>query len=47
MLCDLACTNRIAEWAYSQTEAAGGMTWLRGEDLVPLDRSWRNLLRSD
>jgi len=26
ILCDLACTNRIAIWAYAQTETAGGLT---------------------
>jgi 5-methylcytosine-specific restriction endonuclease McrA len=42
--CDLSCTNRIAHWAYVQTERAGGMTWLRGDDLRPLLPDWRNYL---
>ncbi len=36
LLCDLACTNRIAFWAYSQTEAANGLTWLRADELIAL-----------
>ena len=27
--CDLACSNRIAYWAYHQTEATLRLTWLR------------------
>ena len=40
--CDLHCTNRIAHWAYAQTEGAGGLTWLRGDELVALSPEWRN-----
>jgi hypothetical protein len=40
--CDLACTNRIANWAYSQTEAANGLTWLRGDEMLALSPDWRN-----
>ncbi len=40
--CDLACTNRIAYWAYEQTESAGGLTWLRGEELLALSVEWRS-----
>jgi 5-methylcytosine-specific restriction endonuclease McrA len=39
--CDLACTNRIAHWAYSQTEAAHGLTWLRGDEMLALPANWR------
>jgi hypothetical protein len=45
-VCDLACSNRVNEWAYAQTEALGGLTWLRGEDLVPLNPNWRRLIHS-
>lgn len=44
IVCDLACSNRVTEWAYAQTEISGGLTWLRGEDLVPLDPEWRQRL---
>jgi hypothetical protein len=40
--CDLGCTNRIAYWAYEQTEHAGGLTWLRADQLVPLTQHWRH-----
>jgi hypothetical protein len=39
-----ASASRIAHWAYVQTERAGGMTWLRGDDLHPLLPEWRNYL---
>jgi 5-methylcytosine-specific restriction endonuclease McrA len=39
--CDLEATNRIAFWAYSQTEAASGLTWLRGDELLALSPEWR------
>jgi hypothetical protein len=42
--CDLPCTNRIAFWAYSQTEAAQGLTWLKGDELIALSHEWRNHL---
>jgi len=42
--CDLPCTNRIARWAYEQTENARGLTWLRGDDLFPLSAEWRSHL---
>jgi hypothetical protein len=29
---ELATSNRVAQWAYAQTEAAHGLTWLRGRD---------------
>jgi 5-methylcytosine-specific restriction endonuclease McrA len=38
---DLGCSTRVAHWAYAQTEAAGGLTWLRREELVPLSAEWR------
>jgi hypothetical protein len=27
---ELAASHQVAEWAYEQTEAAGGLTWLKG-----------------
>ena len=40
---ELAVSNRIALWAYAQTEAAGGLTWLRKDEMVPLEERWRVL----
>jgi 5-methylcytosine-specific restriction endonuclease McrA len=42
--CDLVCANRIAHWTYSQTEAASGLTWLRGDELIKLSSDWRKHL---
>jgi hypothetical protein len=42
---DLGCSIRVAHWAYAQTEAAGGLTWVRREELVPLSAEWRSILR--
>src|SRR5690242_7928015 len=42
---NLAASIRIANWAYSQTETANGLTWLKADDLVPLAQEWRQELR--
>jgi len=42
--CDLACTNRVALWAYRTTESAHGLTWLRGDELLALSPDWRQVL---
>lgn len=42
--CDLMSANRIAYWAYAQTEAASGLTWLRGDGLLRLSPDWRSQL---
>lgn len=42
LLCDLPCTNQIANWEYSQTEAADGLTSLYGNEMVALSGEWRN-----
>jgi hypothetical protein len=47
MTANLAASERIAHWAYAQTEAANGLTWLRGEELIPLASSWRSQLLAD
>src|SRR5947209_11282312 len=44
VLCDLPCTNRIASWAYEQTQIAGGLTWMRGEELLAISPGWRKYL---
>jgi len=41
----LASSNRVTRWAYSQTEGAGGLTWLRAEEMVPLAATWRDLIQ--
>jgi 5-methylcytosine-specific restriction endonuclease McrA len=42
--CDLPSAKRIAYWAYSQTEAAQGLTWLRNNELVVLLPAWRKYI---
>jgi hypothetical protein len=43
---EIATSNRVAQWAYAQTEAACGLTWLRADEMVPLTAGWRDLIRS-
>lgn len=43
IIAELTISNRIAQWAYDQTEAANGLTWVRADELVPLAASWRAL----
>jgi hypothetical protein len=43
----LAASNRVAQWAYAQTEAAHGLTWLKADVMVPLAPEWRSLLLPD
>jgi hypothetical protein len=43
MISELAASIRVALWAYAQTEAAHGLTWLRADELVPLGSEWRRL----
>jgi len=43
VIAELAASNRVAHWAYGQTEAATGLTWIRADEMVPLDRNWRGL----
>ena len=33
---ELAVSNRVTQWAYAQTEAAGGLTWVRADEMVAL-----------
>ena len=44
VLHDLPTSLRITEWAYQQTFAAGGLTWRKKADLVPLPRDWQQPL---
>ena len=41
IVAELAVSNRIAHWAYAQTEAAGGLTGLKKDEMVPLEERWR------
>ena len=41
---DLPTSFKVATWAYSQLESAGGLTWRQGEEMVILDSRWRQLL---
>lgn len=41
---DLATSVRIASWAYQQTFEAGGLTWAKQEEMIPLRADWRRLL---
>ena len=40
---DLVISNRVVQWAYEQTEAHEGLTWLRSDKLEPLAVEWRAL----
>jgi len=44
IVAELSASNRVAQWAYAQTEAAQGLTWLRADEMVPLAAEWRTLL---
>ena len=43
---ELAPLNRVTRWAYSQTEGAGGLIWLRGDEMVPLAATWQDLIQA-
>jgi hypothetical protein len=43
---DLGCSIRVAHWAYAQTEAASGLTWVRRDVMEPLRPEWRAFLRT-
>jgi hypothetical protein len=44
MISAQAASNRVAHWAYGQTEVAGGLTRARADEMVPLNKGWRGLL---
>ena len=44
IICDLRSSLRIANWAYTQTFDCQGLTWLRGDELVPLQPDWNKSL---
>jgi 5-methylcytosine-specific restriction endonuclease McrA len=41
---DLAISNKVTHWAYSQAEASKGLTWVLGTELTHLNQEWRMLL---
>jgi hypothetical protein len=41
---DLRSSLRIANWAYTQTFDCQGLTWLRGDELLPLQPEWNRSL---
>ena len=45
ILHDFPTTVHITEWAYAQTQFAGGLTWLRKNELIPLAEEWREDLK--
>jgi 5-methylcytosine-specific restriction endonuclease McrA len=47
LVADLDSTQQIARWAYSQTYQANGLTWVRGDSLVPLPDKWEAILGKD
>jgi hypothetical protein len=44
IVADLAASNRVTQWAYAQTEALGGLTWLRADQMERLTDKWRSVL---
>lgn len=44
VLHDLPTSVRIASWAYETTFEAGGLTWLRNDDMVALPDDWQQPL---
>jgi len=45
VIAELASSNRVTRRAYSQTEGAGGLTWVRADEMVPLAATWRDLIQ--
>ena len=43
---DLPVSTRIALWAYEQADAVGGLTWVEGKALVPLESDWEQALKT-
>lgn len=44
ILHDLPTTLRITDWAYQQHGDAHGLTWVSGNQLIPLGAGWRSTL---
>lgn len=45
VIAEPASPNRVTRWAYSQTEGAGGLTWMRADEVVPLVATSRDLIQ--
>jgi hypothetical protein len=43
IMAELSATHQITQWAYTQAETAKALTWLRKDEMEPLDGAWRNL----
>ena len=43
VVAELTASNRVTQWAYAQTEAASGLTWVQADQMVPLDAAWRGM----
>jgi hypothetical protein len=41
VLHDLPTSMRIAGWAYQQTFEAGGLAWVKKEEMVPIPADWQ------
>ena len=46
VLHDLPTSARIASWAYQTTFEAGGLTWVKKENMICLPPDWQRPLRS-
>jgi hypothetical protein len=46
IISELTASNFVAQWAYGQTEVARGLTWLRKDEMVPLDARWREFFKA-
>jgi CRISPR/Cas system Type II protein with McrA/HNH and RuvC-like nuclease domain len=44
VVAELTASNRVTQWAYAQTEAASGLTWVQADEMVPLDAGWREVI---
>jgi hypothetical protein len=42
IIAELTVSNRVAQWAYEQTENSNGLTWVQGDELVRLAPEWRS-----
>ncbi len=43
---ELAASNQVAQWAYSQAGAANALTWVRGDEMMALHGGWLAFLVS-
>jgi 5-methylcytosine-specific restriction endonuclease McrA len=43
VVAELTASNRVTQWAYAQTEAASGLTWVQADQMVPLNAGWRGI----